>query len=147
MDKPLIEVSKTMDATPDEVWSALTSPQKLKRFFFGSDVESDWKVGAPIRFRGEMKGKPYEDHGEIRSFAPRKKLEFTHYSPLSGKPDKPENYNVVAFELTPRGDKTVVTLSQGKANGDPTEADLKQKAEFEKNWRGVLDGLEKTLAG
>jgi len=147
MDKPLVEVSKTIDATPDEVWDALTSPQKLKQFFFGSDVESDWEVGAPIRFRGEVKGKPYEDHGEIRSFAPRKRLAFSHYSPLSGKPDAPENYNVVAFDLTPHGDKTEVTLSQGKLTGQLSEADLKQKAQFEKNWRGVLDGLEKTVAG
>jgi uncharacterized protein YndB with AHSA1/START domain len=147
MAKPFIAVSKTVDATPSEVWTALTTPRRLKRFFFGSDVETNWKVGAPIRFRGEFDGKPYEDHGEIRSFSPERRLEFSHFSPRAGRPDTPDNYNVVAFELKPHGDKTEVTLSQDKLKGEPTEAEVKQKDQFEKNWREVLDGLAKTVAG
>ena len=135
MAQHFISVSKTVDAPADEVWSALTTPERLKQFFFGSDVETSWEVGAPIRFHGEFKGKPYEDHGEIRSFAPERRLEFSHFSPLAGQPDKPENYNVVAFELSPKGDKTEVTLSQDKLVGAPTEADAKQKDQFEQNWR------------
>ena len=146
MSEPLVEVSKTIDAPAEEVWDALTSPAKLKSFFFGSDVVSDWKVGAPIRFRGEYEGKPYEDKGEIRSFEPEKRLAFSHYSPRSGAPDTPDSYNLVAFDLKPRGDKTEVTLSQGRLNGAPKAEDLKQKDQFAKNWTMVLDGLEKAVA-
>ena len=146
MTEPVAQVSKTIDAPQAEVWRALTTPEKLKRYFMGSDVETDWKVGHPIRFRGEYKGKAYEDHGEIRSFDPEKRLAFSHFSPLSGGKDAPENYNLITIELEPAGAKTKVTLTQAKLEGEPTAADLKRKDAFAKNWSGVLDGLNKTVA-
>lgn len=145
MTQPVAQVSKTIDAPRDEVWRALTTPAKLKRYFMGSDVDTDWKVGHPIRFRGEYKGKAYEDHGEIRSFDPEKRLAFSHFSPLSGAEDAPENYNLITIELEPAGARTRVTLTQAKLEGEPGPTDLKQKDEFAKNWTSVLDGLNRTV--
>ena len=61
----------------------------------GADVESDFKVGSPITFRGEFKGKTYQDKGEIKAATRGKRLEL--------------------------------------------------RAEFEKNWAGVLAGLTKVV--
>ncbi|HLK23406.1 MAG TPA: SRPBCC domain-containing protein, partial [Caulobacteraceae bacterium] len=61
MSEPVAQVSKTINAPAEAVWRALTTPAKLKTFFMGSDVESDWRVGHAIRFRGEYEGKAYED--------------------------------------------------------------------------------------
>jgi uncharacterized protein YndB with AHSA1/START domain len=146
MSEPVVQVSKTVDAKSEKVWRALTTPNILKTYFMGSDVESDWKVGSPIRFRGEYKGKAYEDHGEIRSFQPNKKLAFSHFSPLSGAKDTAENYNLISIDLKPEGDQTKVTLTQSKLTGPPSEADLKQKDQYKKNWASVLDGLNKAVA-
>jgi len=44
-----------------KVWKALTSPHLIKRWFFGVDTETDWKVGSLPIHRGEHQGKPYED--------------------------------------------------------------------------------------
>lgn len=147
MSQPVAQVSKTIEAPAAKVWRALTTPATLKTYFMGSDVESDWKVGHPIRFRGEYKGKAYEDHGEIRSFEPGRRLAFSHFSPLSGAKDAPENYNLVTIDLEPAGKETKVTLTQAKLEGEPTAADLKQKDEFAKNWAMVLDGLNEAVAG
>jgi uncharacterized protein YndB with AHSA1/START domain len=146
MEPVTAQVSKHVDAPPSDVWKAITDPKRLKRFFFGAEVESSWEPGDPIRMRGEFKGKAYEDKGEIREAAPGKRLSFSHYSPLSGAPDKPENYHVVTFDLDPDGDGSKVTLSQSNLDGTVKASDKEHRAEYEKNWQGVLDGLAKEFA-
>lgn len=139
-------VSKTIDAPADAIWKALTSRAALKSFFFGADVDTDWKVGHPIRFTGTFKGKRYEDKGEIQRFEPSKHLSFSHWSPLSGVPDAPEHYHLVSFELEPHGNTTQVTLTQANVSGDVKPSDIEHRDEYEKNWRAVLDGLERVVS-
>jgi uncharacterized protein YndB with AHSA1/START domain len=93
------QVEKTIAASPAQIWQALTTPEKLKRFFFGADVASDWKVGSPITMR-EIKGKAYQDKGEILAIEPEAKLSFSHWRALSGDADVPDNYHVVSFDLS-----------------------------------------------
>ena len=53
-------------ATPERVWRALTDPAQIKDWMVGTDVETDWRVGSPISWRGELDGKAYgtgEDPG------------------------------------------------------------------------------------
>jgi uncharacterized protein YndB with AHSA1/START domain len=145
MREAIAEVSKSIAATPDAVWRALTTPSSLKRFFFGADVESDWRVGHPIRMRGEYKGRTYEDKGDILTAEPEKRLSFSHWSALSGAADIPENYHVVSFDLAPQGKGTNVTLTQSNLVGGAKPSDREHKAEYEKNWRTLLDGLAKVL--
>ncbi|HEY2034185.1 MAG TPA: SRPBCC family protein [Rhizomicrobium sp.] len=147
MTQTTAQVSKTIDATPHKVWSALTSPEKLKKFFFGAEIETDWKPGHSIRFRGEMKGKRYEDKGEIQTVEKDKVLSFSHWSPLSGTSDTKENYHVVTFDLEPEGSKTKVTLTQSNLDGTVKESDTKNREQFEKNWSAVLEGLDKVSTG
>jgi uncharacterized protein YndB with AHSA1/START domain len=145
MTETTAEVSRTIAAKPAEVWDAITTPATLKKFFLGADVESDWTVGSPITFKGEHEGKHYEDKGEIRSFEPGKKLEYSHWSPLAGQPDTPENYHLLTWRLEPQGEQTKVTLTQANLQGGVKPSDEKMRPQFEKNWATVLDGLEKTI--
>jgi uncharacterized protein YndB with AHSA1/START domain len=146
MAEATAQVSRTLDARPDEVWKALTTPEIIKTYFFGADVESDWKVGSPVKIKGEMKGKAYEDKGEVRSFDPGHRLAFSHFSPSTGEADRPENYHLVSYELEPDGERTRVTLTQSNLIGGIRDSDVKHRAEYERNWAMVLDGLEKALA-
>jgi hypothetical protein len=43
---------------------------------------------------------------------PERKLEYGHFSPLSGLADEPDNYHRVSIELSGRGERTEVTLEQ-----------------------------------
>jgi uncharacterized protein YndB with AHSA1/START domain len=139
-------VQTTVNAPPTAVWKALTTASTLKQFFFGSDISTDWSVGSPIRFRGAWKGKPYEDKGDIQAFDAGKRLAFTHWSPLSGMEDKPENYHIVTFDLRPTGAGTEVVLTQTNQNdSEPLTAENRQ--EYAKNWTMVLDGLKKAVEG
>jgi uncharacterized protein YndB with AHSA1/START domain len=134
------EVSTTVEAPVSDVWEALVSPSKIKRYMFGADVTSSFKVGSPITWKGEWQGRSYEDKGEILKIEPRHVLRYSHYSPLSGKPDVPENYHTVTIELAEEdAGATRVTLKQD--NNPNAEA----RAHSEQNWRTVLDGLKREL--
>ncbi|HEY3113794.1 MAG TPA: SRPBCC family protein [Gemmatimonadaceae bacterium] len=138
------QVRTTVKTPPSAVWKALTTTSALKQFFFGSDISTDWRVGSPIYFRGNWKGKPYEDKGSIQTFEPEKRLAFTHWSPLSGMEDRPENYHVVTFELRPTDGGTEVVLTQTNQN-DAEPLTPENRQEYAKNWTMVLDGLKKAV--
>jgi uncharacterized protein YndB with AHSA1/START domain len=140
------QVRTTVKAPPSAVWKALTTASTLKQFFFGSDVSTDWRVGSPITFRGNWKGKRYEDKGNIQTFDRDQRLAFTHWSPLSGMEDKPENYHIVSFDLRPANGSTEVILTQtNQSDAEPITPENRQ--EYAKNWTMVLEGLKKIVEG
>ena len=143
VQQPTARVDKVIAASAPDIWTALTTPSALKQFFFGAEVITDWKVGSPIRMKGEFKGKTYEDKGDIVTFDPPRQLSFSHWSAMSGQPDTPANYHLVTFDLAPEGAATHVTLSQANLTGGVTASDIEHRAEYEKNWTSVLDGLAK----
>jgi uncharacterized protein YndB with AHSA1/START domain len=147
MTEPTAQASRIIEATPDAIFRSLISPEMMKSFFFGADVASTFRVGDPITFRGSFKGKPYEDKGEILANEPPRRLSFSHFSPLNGTADSPENYHTVTFDLVPAGEATEVTLTQANLLGGVKPSDLKNRGEFEKNWRTLLEKLDAAIAG
>jgi uncharacterized protein YndB with AHSA1/START domain len=131
--------SITIDAPIEEVWRAVTTPALIKQWFFGVDTETDWNVGSPLVHRGEYRGKPYEDKGEILQFDPPKQLVHTHWSDLSGKPDSPEHYQEVSWALAQRNGATELTITERNL---PSE---EAKAVSEESWRAVLENLKNVL--
>lgn len=140
------QVRTTVKAPPSAVWKALTTPNTLKQFFFGSDISTDWRVGSPISFKGNWKGKPYEDKGNIQTFDRDQRLAFTHWSPLSGMEDKSENYHIVSFDLRPTDGGTEVVLTQTNQN-DAEPLTPENRREYAENWTMVLEGLKKAVEG
>src|SRR6266403_3158802 len=128
--------STKIKAPVAKVWDALVDPEKIKRYMFGTTVISNFKEGSPIVWKGEWEGKAYEDKGKILQLKPERTLQYSHFSPLSGEPDKPENYHTVTIELSSQGDETLVALSQDK---NPNE---KAREHSEKNWKTMLSGLK-----
>jgi uncharacterized protein YndB with AHSA1/START domain len=131
--------SATVNAPSQKVWDALVTPAIIKKYMFGSTVTSDFRKGSPITFKGEWQGKAYEDKGVILDAQPKRLLAYTHYSPLTGLPDKPENYHTVRIELAPKGDQTSVTLTQDN------NANEQERAHSQKNWEMMLESLKTIL--
>ena len=129
----------TINVTVAKAWRALTTPAIIKQYFFGVDVVTDWKVDSPIIYKGQWQGKPFEDKGKILKFEPEKVLVSTHWSPLSGVPDIPENYHIVTYELSEHGGTTQIVLTQDN------NASEEEKMDSERNWKMMLDGLKKLL--
>lgn len=139
--------STEIQAPPSAVWNALTDPDLIRQYFLGATVTSDWKVGSPITFAGEWDGQKYEDKGEILALEPERRLSYSHWSPMTGQPDLPENYHVVDITLDAKGDITTVTLEQSNLTGGVTDADRAAREDYEKNWATMLQGLKTTVEG
>jgi uncharacterized protein YndB with AHSA1/START domain len=138
MTKNLTAKSSTViNADPARVWTAITDPEVASQAFFGAKVDTDWQVGSPITFSGEWQGRSFQDKGEVVRVEPGRLLRFTHFSPLTGQPDVPENYHVVTFELAPRARGTEVTISQTNA------ASEEERKHSEDNWAQLLGTLKR----
>jgi uncharacterized protein YndB with AHSA1/START domain len=130
----------TINAPADAVWEALTDPAKVKQYMFGTEMQTDWAVGSPIAWRGKWKGETYEDKGEVLAFEPHTLLRTTHWSPMGGSEDKPENYHTVTYELDERDGTTILSVAQDN-NASQEEAD----SMAENNWGPVLEGIKKVV--
>jgi len=133
------EATTTIDVPATTVWDALVTPATIKQYMFGTNVTSSFKEGSPITWKGEWEGRAYEDKGVILKAQPQRLLQYSHFSPLMGKPDKPENYHTVTIQLSSVGKQTRVTLSQ---DNNATED---ARAHSAKNWEGMLASLKKLL--
>ncbi len=69
-------------------------------------------AGEPDHLDGDYEGKPYQDKGEILEVDPGRLLKLTHWSPLTGQPDVPENYHTLTYTLDGNGTATHLKLTQ-----------------------------------
>ena len=124
------------DASADDVWRAITDPDLVEKYYVGTRVESDWAPGSPVTWSGEYEGKEYRDHGTVLEAVPGVRLIHTHFSPLSGREDVPENYHTLTWSLAADGEGTRLTLTQ---DNNHNSEDVEHS---EKNWQQVLEGLK-----
>lgn len=137
MENRTVKKSINIHASTDEVWKAITDPDMIKKYFFGTHVETDWKKGHPITYSGVWKEKEYKDKGTILENKKRKKLSHTHWSSLSDLPDRPENYFTVTYDLEARGEEdTILVVSQ---TGPMTTDTYEHSGQ---NWEMVLGKLK-----
>jgi uncharacterized protein YndB with AHSA1/START domain len=140
MDDQLLATATTKIKVPlSRVWEALTDTYLIKQYLFGSEVITDWKVGSPIIYKGVYNGKAFEDKGYVLEVVPDKLLVTSHWSPLSGMPDSPENYHNVCYELEVRTGGTQVTITQDNV---ASEEEQEHSADF---WQMALNRLKRLL--
>jgi uncharacterized protein YndB with AHSA1/START domain len=130
------EVSISIDASIEEVWNALTDPAIIKKYFFNTNIKTNWKKGGPIKFTGEWEGKTYEDKGTILDFQKNKLIKYDYWSSMSGIEDKPENYVIITYKLSGKDGDVDVTITQENI------PDEKMRAHSEENWKKVLNELK-----
>ncbi len=132
-------------AAPERVWAALTEPEQIATYMEGSKVTTTWEVGTPITWAGEYEGRPYEDKGEVLTYDEPNVLSVTHYSPMMGQPDEPENYHTLVYTLTRTGpaDDQVTHLDLTQDGNESEE----QAEQFSQHWQTMLDGLKAQVGG
>jgi uncharacterized protein YndB with AHSA1/START domain len=133
------ESSIVIDASIENVWAALTTPELIKKWFFGVDTQSEWTAGSPIVSRSEWQGALRLDKGVILTIEPPHLLVHTHWSDRSGLPDRPESYQEVTWRLEERGGSTAVTVSERNL---PSE---EAKAISDQGWGTALTALKALL--
>lgn len=137
----IAEAKVLVVAPPERVWNALTDPEQVRHYMMGTNLETDWQPGSQITWSGEYAGKAYVDRGEVLEADEGKRLAYTHYSPLSGAADSPENYHTLVWTLNEIADGTELSVSQDN-NATVEEADSNRV-----NWLSMLASLKAVVEG
>ena len=115
-----LKVSKSIEinSNAENVWDALTNPEKIKVYLFGTETITDWKVASPIIFQGEYDGHKYKDKGNVIENSKNETLKYNYWSGFSGLEDKEENYAIITYNIEKLSDHLLkLTWSQeGFAN-------------------------------
>ena len=95
--------------TPDKLWNALTDPEVMKQWRFGTHTESDWSVGSPWKMLTESG--EIIDTGEVVESNPPTRLSITWRS--EWKPElMAEGYSRCTFDIKPeRSDATELIVT------------------------------------
>lgn len=133
------KLSIDIHAPQSKVWDALTKPELIKKYFFGTNTKTDWKPGHPITFEGEYEGKTYKDKGTVLAIEEGKKVKYNYWSSMSGIEDKPENYVDITYELHGENGNTRLEITQDNI------PDEKSKEHSKENWLMVMNSLKKLL--
>jgi uncharacterized protein YndB with AHSA1/START domain len=136
MSKPEFVYVTYIETTPEKLWEALTSSEFSKRYWFGTELKTDWKVGSP--FALVMNGTT-TDVGEILEVDRPRRLSYTFHHVLSEAARK-ERPTKVVFVLEPHGKLVKLTLThEGFAEGS------KHLDGISKGWPAILSSLKSLL--
>jgi uncharacterized protein YndB with AHSA1/START domain len=135
MAKPLIvENSIVINAPVSKVWDALVNPEQTKKYMFGCETVSDWKIGSPLLWKGNYEGKEMVFvKGVIVDIKPEKFLAYTTIDPNSSIDDLSENHLTVTYELSVAEGQTILRVTQG---------DYATVAEGERRYNEAFNGGE-----
>src|SRR3954465_13584428 len=86
-----------------KVWSALTLPELVKQWQYGSDLLTTWEPGTPIMFRNEWNGLSFEQKGTVLEFIPKSRLKYSLFCNRPDLQDIPEHHFLMTYELTESG--------------------------------------------
>jgi len=112
----------TILAPASKVWLALTVPDLVKQWQYGSDLLTTWEPGTPIVFRNEWNGQTFEQKGIVLEFVPGSRLKYSLFFPRPDVPDSPEHYFFMTYELTESDGLTSVLFRQEDPRPSPPDA-------------------------
>ena len=139
MENKTVKKEIIINATRDEVWQALTDPEMIKIYFFGTEVITDWKIGSPILFQGEWEGNSYQEKGIILDLIPQKLFKYSYWSSMSGTEDLPENYSIIVYQLVEEESGTTLIITQEGFR------DQKAYEDSDTNWGEILNSIKGLL--
>ncbi|MCA1458638.1 SRPBCC family protein [Bradyrhizobium sp. BRP22] len=125
-----------IETTPEKLWEALTDSDFTRRYWFNTEVRSDWKVGSP--FALVMNGTT-TDVGEILEADRPRRLAYTFKHQLD-EDMRNEPPTKVAFTLEPHGSLVKLTVTH-----EGFVEDSKLFDGISKGWPAILSGLKTLL--
>jgi uncharacterized protein YndB with AHSA1/START domain len=136
MRKPEFVYVSYIETTPEKLWEALTSSEFTRRYWFDTEVRSDWKVGSP--FALAMGGKVTDTGDILESDRPRR-LSYSFKHELFEEM-RQEPVTKVVFTIDPFDAIVKLTVThEGFVEGG------KLLGSISKGWPAILSGLKSLL--
>jgi uncharacterized protein YndB with AHSA1/START domain len=121
----------------EKLWSALTTPEFTKQYWFGVEMVSDWKAGAPWKML--FPDGRIADAGEVLEIDPPRRLVLRWQNEF--RPElKAEGPAKCVFELEPNGDIVKLTITHSSVR-----ADSKLIVAVSGGWPKILSNLKSLL--
>jgi uncharacterized protein YndB with AHSA1/START domain len=136
MRKPEFVYVTYIETTPEKLWQALTDSAFSRRYWWDTQVVSDWKVGSP--FALVLNGKT-TDVGEVLEADRPRRLSYTFHHVLNEAAHK-EKPTRVTFVLEPFGKLVKLTLTHQDFAEDSVILDG-----ISKGWPAILSSLKSML--
>jgi uncharacterized protein YndB with AHSA1/START domain len=134
--KPAFIYISYIETTPEKLWQALTSSEFTTRYWWDTQLISDWKVGSSIAL--VLKGKT-TDVGEIVEADRPRRLAYTFHPILNERALK-ERPSRVTFVLEPFGNLVKLSLTHEGFAGDSVVYDG-----ISKGWPAIMSSLKSLL--
>jgi uncharacterized protein YndB with AHSA1/START domain len=116
-----------INATKQKVWDALTKPELVKKWQYGSDVITDWKVGSEIRFSVVWENKVFDQWGKILEVIQNELIKYSLFFPRPDLEDKEENYFIMSYIISESENK--IRLEILKEDNRPGAVEEKESDE------------------
>jgi len=136
MSKPEFVYVTYIETTPEKLWEALTSSDFSRRYWFGTELQSDWRIGSSFAL---VTNGITSDVGEVLEFDRPRRLSYTFNHILRDDLRNAEPTKVV-FTLEPHGPLVKLTLiHEGFAKAD------KLRDAISTGWPAILSSLKSLL--
>lgn len=115
MAEPAFVYENEIATTPERLWEALTTGELTRQYWFDRRIESDWRIGSPVRFY-DGASENVTDTGQVLEADPPHRLSYTfryEETTSDGVGDQGQRapderpFTRVTFELTPLADGRV----------------------------------------
>jgi uncharacterized protein YndB with AHSA1/START domain len=121
----------------ERLWSALTTPEFTKQYWFGVQMVSDWKPGASWKIL--FPDGRVADTGDVVEIDPPRRLVLRWHNEF--RPElKAEGPSKCVFELEPNGDVVKLTITHSSVR-----ADSKLIVAVSGGWPKILSNLKSLL--
>jgi uncharacterized protein YndB with AHSA1/START domain len=136
MDKPKFVYVTYIRSTREKVWQALTDGATTRAYWFGYRIESDWKVGDPLRFYNPEGQLAHDD--TVLACDPPSTLSYGWKPLMKGFEEETESR--VTFTLEQVGDQVKLTMVH-----DEMMPGGKMLDAVSAGWPGVISSLKSLL--
>jgi uncharacterized protein YndB with AHSA1/START domain/DNA-binding transcriptional ArsR family regulator len=137
MEKPRHVYEIYIRTTPEKLWQAITDPAFTRQYFYGSRVQSDFRVGSPIAHLDDAGGHMLD--GKIVEVDPPRKLVHT-FSATHDEEERKDRPSRVTWEIVPRGQACLLRLTH-----DDFDGETRTYRSVGAGWNPVLSGLKTLL--
>jgi uncharacterized protein YndB with AHSA1/START domain len=135
-DRPKFVYVTYIRSTREKVWHALTDGATTRAYWFGYRIESDWKVGGPLRFYNPEDQLAHDD--KLLAYDPPSTLSYGWKPLMKGFEEETESR--VTFTLEQIDDQVKLTMVH-----DEMMPGGKMLDAVSTGWPGVISSLKSLL--